>query len=128
MGWAVQATSRPLYPLKGNAVPILSEGGWVPEPVWTDVKNLAPAAIRCPDRPDRSEQQYRLNWHCLIHLLHRYEYLSFIFSSRKYIKLQRSRTIRLATLLACKICATFEIFRTGCQSFRCSVTLDRVDW
>jgi len=31
-----------------------------PQPVWTGAENLTPTEIRSPDRPARSESQYRL--------------------------------------------------------------------
>jgi hypothetical protein len=37
------------------ALPILSEAGWVPGPVWTGAENLAPTGIRSTDRPVRSD-------------------------------------------------------------------------
>jgi hypothetical protein len=37
------------------------EAGWAPGPVWTGAENLGPTGIRSPDRPARSESQYRLN-------------------------------------------------------------------
>ena len=47
------------YPGK-DPVPIAQEVGWAPGPVWTGVENLAPTAIRSPDRPARSQSLYRL--------------------------------------------------------------------
>ena len=41
----------------------LCTGGWVaPLPVWTGAENLAPAGIRSPDRPARSQSLYRLSY------------------------------------------------------------------
>ena len=48
-----------LYPGK-EPVPIVQEAGWAPGPVWTGVKNLAPAEIRSPDRPPHRQSLYRL--------------------------------------------------------------------
>ena len=39
-------------------VPIVEEAGWAPGLVWTGATNLAPAGIRSPDRPGRSESLY----------------------------------------------------------------------
>ena len=36
--------------------------GWVAGSVWTGAENLAPTGIRSPDRPARSEWQYRLSY------------------------------------------------------------------
>jgi hypothetical protein len=52
MGWVVNATPRPLYCQQRDAVPILQEAGWAPEPVWTGEKNLAPTEIGSPDRSE----------------------------------------------------------------------------
>jgi hypothetical protein len=47
-------------------------GGWVSGLVSTDLDNLAPAEIRSPERPARSESLYRLSYpgtrqHILLH-------------------------------------------------------------
>jgi hypothetical protein len=47
------------YPGK-DPVPIVQEAVWDPGPVWTGAENLAPAGIRSPDRPTRSQSLYRL--------------------------------------------------------------------
>ena len=37
--------------------------GWVcPRAVWTGAENVVPTGIRYPDRPARSEYQYRLRY------------------------------------------------------------------
>jgi len=59
MGVGVNATPRPLYPGK-DPVPIVQEAGWASGPVCTGAENLAPTAIRFPDRPARNELLYRL--------------------------------------------------------------------
>jgi hypothetical protein len=41
---------------------IVKEAGWAPGPVWTGAENLAPTGIRPPDRPARSQSQYRLRY------------------------------------------------------------------
>jgi hypothetical protein len=41
MGWVVNATPRPLYPLGKDLVLIVYEAGWAPGQVWTDVEKLA---------------------------------------------------------------------------------------
>jgi hypothetical protein len=51
-----------LYPREREPVPIVQEAGWAPGPVWTSAENLAPTAIRSPDRPARSESLYRLRY------------------------------------------------------------------
>jgi len=62
MGSVVNATPWPLYPRKGDPVPIVQEAGWDPGPVWTGAENLNPPGIRSPDRPARSESLYRLSY------------------------------------------------------------------
>jgi hypothetical protein len=44
-GWVFNATPRPLYPWERDPVPIVSEAGWVPGPVWTGAENLAPPVL-----------------------------------------------------------------------------------
>ena len=50
-----------LYPGK-DPVPIVQEVGWAPGPVWTGAENLGLTGIRYPDRPARSQSQYRLSY------------------------------------------------------------------
>jgi hypothetical protein len=45
----------------GKRLPIVQEGGWAPESVWTGAENLAPTEIRSPDHPVRRESLYRLS-------------------------------------------------------------------
>jgi len=45
-----------------DPVPILQEAGWSPGPFWIGEKNIAPTGIRSPDRPARTECQYRLSY------------------------------------------------------------------
>ena len=45
-----------------DPVPIVLEAGWVPGPVWTGAKNLAPYWDSIPDRPARSQSLYRLHY------------------------------------------------------------------
>jgi len=52
------ATPRPLYP-RERPIPLVEEAGWATGPVWTGAENLAPARIRSPDRPTRSESLHR---------------------------------------------------------------------
>ena len=56
-----RSTPRPgrLAPGK-DPVPIVQEVGWASEPVWIDAQNFAPAGIRSPDLPARSESLYLL--------------------------------------------------------------------
>jgi len=61
MRWMGNATFRPLYPQKREAIPIAQEAGWAPGPLWTCRENLAPTGFRSPDRPNRSESLYRLS-------------------------------------------------------------------
>jgi len=52
-----------------DPISILQEAGWAPGPVWTGAENLIPTGIRSPDRPARSESQYRLsypNWAAVV--------------------------------------------------------------
>jgi len=51
MGCVVKSTPRLLYPREREPVPTVQGAGWAPGPVWTGAENLAPAKIRCPDRP-----------------------------------------------------------------------------
>ena len=59
----VGSTPRPgrLYPGE-DPVPTVQEAGWAPGLVWTSAENLAPAGIRSPDRPTRSQSLYRLRY------------------------------------------------------------------
>jgi hypothetical protein len=57
----VSVTPRPLSSPGKEPVPIVREAGWAPGPVWTCAKNLAPAGIRSPDRPARSQSLYLLS-------------------------------------------------------------------
>ena len=59
-GWSTPRPGR-FTPGK-DPVPIVQEAGWAPGPVWTGAENLAPARIRSPDRPARSESLYRLSY------------------------------------------------------------------
>ena len=40
----------------------MDETGWVPQPIWTGAENLAPIAIRSPDRPACIESVHRLRY------------------------------------------------------------------
>jgi len=53
MGWVVNAMSGPLFARERDTVPIIREGGWVPEPVWTGAKISLHTAIRSTDSPAR---------------------------------------------------------------------------
>ena len=53
---------RPIFNLGKDPVPIVQEAGWTPGPVWTFAEDLAPAGIRSPDRPARSQSLYRLRY------------------------------------------------------------------
>jgi hypothetical protein len=49
--WSASRPGRALPPGKGPPVPIVQEGGWAPEPVWTqriEEKSFAPAEDRTP--------------------------------------------------------------------------------
>jgi hypothetical protein len=59
-GWSTPRPS-PFTPEK-DPVPIVQETVWVLGSVWTAAKNLFPTEIRSPDRPARSEFQYRLSY------------------------------------------------------------------
>jgi hypothetical protein len=52
--------SQPLFTPRNDLVPIVQEAGWAPGLVWTGAENLAPARIRFPDCPARSQSLYRL--------------------------------------------------------------------
>jgi hypothetical protein len=70
-GWGVSVTSRPLFTLGKDPVPIVQKAGWTPGAVWTGAEKLAPTEIRSPDRPDRSQSLYRLCYpaHVVIYTL-----------------------------------------------------------
>ena len=53
MGCVVNAMSGPLCARERDSVPIIREGGWAPEPVWTGAKISLHTAIRSPDSPAR---------------------------------------------------------------------------
>ena len=59
---------RPLFTPWKDPVPIAQEAGWAPGLVWTGAENLAPTAIRSPDRPARSQSLYGLRY--LAHMQH----------------------------------------------------------
>ena len=61
-GWCVSVTPRPLFTPGKDPVPIVQESVWTPGPVWRGEENLAPTAIRSPDRPARSHSLYRLRY------------------------------------------------------------------
>ena len=61
-GWGVSVTPRPLFTPVKDPIPIVLEAGWAPGPVWTGAENLAPTGIGSPDRPARSQSQYRLRY------------------------------------------------------------------
>jgi hypothetical protein len=50
----------PTAVLPKNTVPLVSEGGWVSQPVWTSTENLALTRIRTPDCPALNESVFRL--------------------------------------------------------------------
>ena len=56
-GWSTPRPGR-FTPGK-DPVPIVQQAGWAP---GTGAENLAPAGIRSPDRPARSESLYRLRY------------------------------------------------------------------
>ena len=58
----VSVTPLPLFTPGKDPVPIAQEAGCALEPVWTGAENLAPTAIRSPDRPARSQSLYRLRY------------------------------------------------------------------
>jgi hypothetical protein len=62
-GWGVSVTPLPLFTPGKDPVPITQEAGWASGPVWTGAENLAPTALRSPDRPARSQSLYRLSVH-----------------------------------------------------------------
>jgi len=59
-GGGVNARPQPFYPQERDPVTTVYEAGWAPWPVWTDAENLAPDAIRSPDRQARTESLYQL--------------------------------------------------------------------
>ena len=61
--WGFRLTPRPLLTPSGkDPLPIVQEAGWALGPVWTGAENIAPAGIRTPDRPARSQSLYRLRY------------------------------------------------------------------
>jgi hypothetical protein len=77
MGWVVNATPRPLYPLKTDPVPIIQEDGWTPGPVWTGAENLTPTGTRSPDRPHCSVR-LEMNLHENFKINYMYIYIIYI--------------------------------------------------
>jgi len=61
-GWGVSVTPRPHFTPGKDPVPIIQEAGWAPGPIWTGAENLAPTAVRSPDRPARSQSLYQLSY------------------------------------------------------------------
>ena len=59
-GWVVSSTPRQHF-TGIDPVPILQEAGWAPGPVWTGGKTR-PHRDSIPDRPARSQSQYRLSY------------------------------------------------------------------
>jgi len=56
-------TPRPgRFPSEKDPAPIVSDDGWVSDPVWTSTENLSFTGIRSPDRPARSESLYLLRF------------------------------------------------------------------
>ena len=62
MGWVVNATPRPLYPIERDPVPNVQEAGWASGSVWAGAENFGLTVIRTPDRPARSKSLYRLSY------------------------------------------------------------------
>ena len=60
-GWVVNAMVRSLYRRERTSTHCMR--GWVGPRVWAGAENLFPTGIRSPDRPARSESQYRLSYH-----------------------------------------------------------------
>jgi hypothetical protein len=61
MEWVVNAAPRPLYPRERLGTHCI--GGWVgPRADVEGAENVATAGIRSPDRPARSQLQYRLSY------------------------------------------------------------------
>jgi hypothetical protein len=60
-GGGANATPRTLY-RREIPVHIVQEAGWGPGTVWPGAENLAPTGVRTPNRPARSESQYRLRY------------------------------------------------------------------
>jgi hypothetical protein len=57
------STPRPgRFTPRKDPVPIAYEAEWAPGPFGRVADNLAPTAIRSPDRPARSESLYRLRY------------------------------------------------------------------
>jgi hypothetical protein len=58
--WSTPCSGR-FTPVE-EPVPIVSEAGWAPGPVWAGVENLAVTEIRSPEHPARSKSIYRLSY------------------------------------------------------------------
>jgi len=69
MGCVVKATPWLLFTPGKDPVPTVQEAGWATGPVWTGAENLAPAGIRSPDLPARSESLHRLRYPGPLHTL-----------------------------------------------------------
>jgi hypothetical protein len=62
MGWVVNATSMPLYPLRIDPFPVVWKTGLASGPVWMGAENFASTGIRSPDHPASIESLYRLRY------------------------------------------------------------------
>ena len=122
MGWVFNTTPRPLYPRERPDTHCI--GGWLaPRPVGTDAKNFAPARVRSPDRPARSESLYRLSYPgppclnvvMLIIVVLDYGRLWFAAKNSSEIPCECSvNNIRLYDLICVDIqCRTQEFFSGG---------------
>jgi hypothetical protein len=54
--------SVPPFPPERDSLPLVQRAGWVPGPVWTGAESFSPTGLRFPERPARSESQYRLQY------------------------------------------------------------------
>lgn len=61
-GWLVFVTPRPVYPKERHTVHIRRKVCCTLGSAWKVTKNLAPPAIRYPDRPDHTESLYPLHY------------------------------------------------------------------
>jgi hypothetical protein len=62
MGVSDQRHAPAALPREIDPVPIVQVAGWIPRPVETGAKDLAPTEIRSPDRQTRSQSLYRLRY------------------------------------------------------------------
>ena len=77
---------RGRYAPERDPIPTVKKTGWVPGPVWTGAKNLAPTGTRPPNRPARSESLYRLSYPGPPDCIQGGEFLDYMSDNQLHIK------------------------------------------